>query len=258
MRTHQVVTYLAGSVMATLWLAVAVSANAPEPPPADDYRAIWKGVYTEEQAVKGKVAYSAGRCVFCHLASLAGGADVLSGSSVPGVKGNAFLDRWADLNVRDLFNYIRDTMPRGEVNFISDEEKLDIVAYILKENGFPSGALPLTNDRASLEALRFVKKDQVEVSNFAAVRVTGCLALGSDNVWSLTNASAPVSAVGAEAATGDQQLGTNTFRLLSMKTVSANPSVGQKVQATGFLYRAPGKDRLDLTSLRAVKSICGD
>jgi len=33
---------------------------------------------------------------------------------------------------------------------------------------------------------------------------------------------------------------------------------GHKVQATGLIYRAPGKDRLDVMSLQSVDSTCGN
>ena len=250
-------------VLCALLLTVTLKASAPDP--ELDYQAIWKGIYTTEQAERGRAAWSSGRCVFCHGPNLAGGGDVLTGTSSPPVKGDRFLEKWIEFSVRDLFIKIRDTMPRGEVNFISDDAKLDIVAYILKENGFPAGSTPLTAEPSLLEAIRIVKKGQVDVSNFAVVQVTGCLARDSNDVWSLTRASRPVASARSETASvatnvDAQPLGTNTFRLVSVRTVPniSDVQAGHKVQATGLIYRAPGKDRLDVMSLQSVDSTCGN
>ena len=92
------------------------------------------GVFTPEQATHGKASYE-GVCARCHGVQLAGGAD-----GGPALKGATFLAHWDSDTLGSLFVKIRDTMPRNTPGTISDEVKIEVVAYLLQQNGFPSGA----------------------------------------------------------------------------------------------------------------------
>ncbi len=52
-------------------------------------------------------------------------------------------------------------------------------------------------------------------------------------------------------------LGSETFRLVSVNSFDPAAHTGQKMQAKGLLYRAPGKDRINLVSLETVDQNCG-
>ena len=56
-----------------------------------------------------------------------------------------------------LFTKIRDTMPPLNAEQVAPATKLDIVAYLLKVNGFPSGAGTLAIDE--LDNIQIVKQD---------------------------------------------------------------------------------------------------
>ena len=66
--------------------AVAVQAGAAAQQPASGERKIWEGVYTEEQAARGKPRFEAS-CIRCHNIELIGS------ERGPALKGTAFLDQ---------------------------------------------------------------------------------------------------------------------------------------------------------------------
>jgi len=49
-------------------------------------------------------------------------------------------------------------MPEGGPGVLNDEVKIDILSYILQQNGFPSGASELKKDVSALEDIRMAKK----------------------------------------------------------------------------------------------------
>jgi hypothetical protein len=65
------------------------------------------------------------------------------------------MNNWNGLTVGELYERIRVSMPPSNPNAIGAKEKADIVAYILKEDGFPAGEkeLPATVD--AMKAIKF-------------------------------------------------------------------------------------------------------
>ena len=53
---------------------------------------------------------------------------------------------------------IRDTMPRNTPGTISEEVKIEILAYLLQQNGFPAGSAALKADLPALDELRVTRK----------------------------------------------------------------------------------------------------
>jgi cytochrome c len=95
------------------------------------------GVYTPAQAASGKDIYTKS-CTVCHLESLAGGVN-----EAPALKGKQFLSGWEGKPLRLLFGRIISTMPSDDPGSLSEQETLDVVAYLLQENGYPAGKRPL-------------------------------------------------------------------------------------------------------------------
>ncbi len=98
--------------------------------------------YTDAQAEAGRTAYQRS-CAACHLPTLQGRFEA------PELAGANFLGKWGGRSVRDLFEYLRATMPPTEPR-PSDDEYTSIIAYILHSNGVASGPQPLaaTSDAA--------------------------------------------------------------------------------------------------------------
>src|SRR5262245_11857268 len=129
-----------------LFLAVAGFAQQNSPP-----KKIWDGVFTADQARRGKGEYDQ-TCSRCHNLALIGS------ERGPSIKGAAFVSHWEKGNLADLFIKIRDTMPEGGPGTLSEDIKIDILAYILQQNSFPEGAAELKKDVSSLEDIRMAKK----------------------------------------------------------------------------------------------------
>src|SRR6516225_4170030 len=142
-------------------------------------QSVWDGVYSAAQAERGKAAFETS-CVNCHNRDLAGSV------RGPALRGDKFMLSWQNGSVNNLFSKIRFSMPATYPDSVSDEVKLDVVAYLLQVNAFPAGSVDLKMDAERLEAIQIVKKGNTELPNFALVHTVGCLTQGPNNSWSLT------------------------------------------------------------------------
>jgi hypothetical protein len=105
---------------------------------------VWDGVYTAEQAMRGRTAYMQS-CAGCH-------ADDLRGrSTAPSLVEESFAFLWGDMPVGDLLDRIQKVMPPDRPGSLPAQTYRDIVAFVLESNGFPSGSKELDSD---LDALR--------------------------------------------------------------------------------------------------------
>jgi mono/diheme cytochrome c family protein len=114
-------------------------------------RTVLDGVYTPEQADRGKGLYTQS-CAGCHSADLRG-----NGTAPSLVEGD-FAFQWADASVGELFEQIRKLMPSDRPNSLPPQSYADIVAYILQSNQFPTGMMELPPDAAALMQIRIVGK----------------------------------------------------------------------------------------------------
>ena len=102
------------------------------------------GVYTEEQAKRGKEAYL-NLCKSCHNPST----------------GDAFSGRWAGKTLFDLFTYIYETMPDNNPRTVEESANADIIGYLMQATGMPVGTRDVPIAADSLKAIRIeVKKDK--------------------------------------------------------------------------------------------------
>ena len=111
-------------------------------------RTVWDGVYTEVQARRGETVFVQA-CSNCHGRTLEG-ADM-----TPGLTGGAFMANWDGLTVGDLFDRIRISMPADRPGSLSRQENVDVVAFILRFNQFPSGNEELPRDIQTLKQILF-------------------------------------------------------------------------------------------------------
>jgi mono/diheme cytochrome c family protein len=106
------------------------------------------GVYTDAQAFQGAQAYEQS-CALCHGASLGGIGEA------PALVGGGFISDFNGLTLGDLFERIRTTMPLNNPGGLSREQYSDILAFVLKSNGFPSGPRELYRRSEYLNVIRF-------------------------------------------------------------------------------------------------------
>ena len=107
-------------------------------------RTVWDSVYSTAQAGRGETAY-AKTCARCHGASLGGGDES------PALTGGNFLGNWNGLPLSDLQTRIKTTMPSDSVGVYDKKLVTDVMAYLLKANGFPAGAAELSAETDSLK-----------------------------------------------------------------------------------------------------------
>jgi mono/diheme cytochrome c family protein len=109
-------------------------------------KTVWDSVYTAEQAARGESAYGKG-CARCHGAALTGG------DQSPPLTGSAFLGNWNGQSLIDLQQRIKTTMPSDSIGIYDVKFVTDVVAFMLKANGFPAGQAELASDDAALKEI---------------------------------------------------------------------------------------------------------
>ena len=135
----------ANSVVGIATLSLAVIGTVPWAP---------DGIYTKEQAERGRGFYD-GACAACHGAKLEGG------TSTP-LMGELFAASWGrpNLTLDDFLFVVRKTMPKDMPGSLSQEQYIDVITYILQQNGFPAGEKELTPDPALMKTVRFAAPSQ--------------------------------------------------------------------------------------------------
>ena len=219
-------------------------------------RTLADGVYSEAQAERGAAAYDSA-CGNCHRADL-------GGASGPALKEQRFNQTYAGKDLKTLFTKVATTMPRGAPGSLGESAYLDIVAHLLKENGFAAGSHDLTVD--GLDGVRVMAsrpKPLPTIGDYSYVEVVGCLAPGPQNTWLLTRASDPVVTVAPSAATPAPAttaaaLGTQTFRLLDAIAYSPADHRGQKMYVRGLLIKLPGEQRLTISAFESLAATCSE
>ncbi len=101
-------------------------------------------LYTEDQATKGELAYYQ-NCSMCHGPNLDGQQGGYSG---PALKGADFADPSYDFHVSDIFNFVAKQMPAATPGSLSHEVDVQIMAFLLKQNGYPAGSKELVYEEA--------------------------------------------------------------------------------------------------------------
>ena len=94
------------------------------------------GGYTTAQASRGRAVYVQ-HCQQCHGANL-------QGQSGTPLTGQTFRQAYGNGTVAPLYDFISRQMPANAPGSLSQQNYLDVTAYVLSKNGYPAGATPLT------------------------------------------------------------------------------------------------------------------
>jgi len=100
-----------------------------------------------EQWQRGKTEFETHCTNGCHM------PDLTAGAVAPALKGSVFLQHWQGLGANELFERIRSTMPQQKPRSLSDQTYVDILAFVLHENGIGVGTTELQNDVDSLSGV---------------------------------------------------------------------------------------------------------
>ena len=228
-------------------------AAAPAQQPAQQsVTRIWDGVFTQAQATRGNTAFHT-HCASCH-------GDDLTGGDGPALIGGNFRQNWGSRYLDRLYKKMREKMPPGEENLVSDADKLDILAFLLQSNRFPAGAEALKPEPEYLAGIQIVGKNGPEPApTGATVEVIGCL-VQDGNTWKLTNSTEPMVStlddpVGDAAAAAKRALGTQTVRLLDVYP-KPDAHKGHTMMAKGLLIRSDADLQVNVLALDMVSPTC--
>jgi hypothetical protein len=243
-------------MLANVFLAAVATASVAFPTIAGAQVTAWDGVYTVEQAARGKDAFTKA-CADCHRTGEA-----------PAVIGSVFVRRWFEDSLFVPFAKMSRTMPDDlydhQVSALPERTYVDILSYLLEAAGFPAGSEPLTGDSRRLASILIADRSGPggPVPNFSMVQVVGCLTEENGGSWILTNGTrpgrtrvpgnSPAADLPGLAAT---PLGGETFLLQGILPQHRGLK-GHKVQAKGILIRNPNGDRLNLTALQGLSEAC--
>jgi mono/diheme cytochrome c family protein len=205
----------------------------------------WDGVYSDAQATRATGVFGAS-CANCHT---------LDAKGTRPLSGDKFWQSYTQRTVGDLLNYVRTSMPNNSPGSLSADTYNDLVALILKTNGFPAGATDLTAE--AVAKVQIVPKGGAgELPANTLVGIVGCLARnGSD--WVLTSATTPqrIEKTGPRPEDATRPLGERTIPLKFVLT-KLDPFVGQRISASGMLIGAGGADGLNVSTVTRVAETC--
>ena len=105
------------------------------------------GVFTLEQAERGRRAYASNCSTNCHKRDLSGSM------RAPALASDAFLRQWEGQSLDELFSRISTTMPQLAPGSLSQENYANILAFLLLSNGLPAGPSELKPDREALRRI---------------------------------------------------------------------------------------------------------
>jgi len=228
----------------TLFLAflarVALTAQAPP-------KTVWDGAYTDAQAERAQGTFSAS-CARCHTLTTEGARPLV---------GPQFWKFNTQKTVGDLLKFASTNMPNGvDAGSLSASSYNDLVALILRANGFPAG--PTEVAPAAVASILIIPKDGPgELPAGTLVRVVGCLAPKSGTDWTITNATAAqrVDKPGAGADDPTRALGERTVALKFVLS-RLDPSIGKRVSVSGLLIGADGADGINVSTVTRVADTC--
>ncbi|MBI4265405.1 MAG: cytochrome c [Acidobacteria bacterium] len=214
-------------------------------------RTVWDGIFMEDQVARGATAFSA-NCVRCH------------GEQLEGITGKALVGDtfWRDFDgrtVQDLLDYVSKNMPNGaQAGTLAPDVYLDLVAFILSRNDFPSGGAALTAD--SSVGVRILRKGETAprpLPENTAATVVGCLAKTGTREWTVNNGTEPerVDPKGVNASDATRDLGNRSYPLLFVLQ-SLDKLVGHRVRVKGILVGEGGSNGVNLTQIDSLSETC--
>ena len=210
-------------------------------------KTVWDGAYTDAQAERAQGTFSA-TCARCHTLTPEGARPLV---------GDQFWQANTQKTVGDLLKFVSTNMPNGrDAGSLSASSYNDLVALILKSNGFPAGATEVSPD--TVANIQIIPKDGPgELPANTLVRVVGCLAPKSGADWTITNATAPLRVDKGGVGTDDptRELGDRTMALkFVLSRLDAN--VGKRVSVSGILLGAGGADGINVSTVTRVGDTC--
>ncbi len=105
-------------------------------------------LYTEAQATGGRQKFL-DNCAQCH------GQD-LEGMAGPALKGPNFASVKSHFHVGDIFTIVTHNMPATQPGSLPRQDYVEIMAFLLQQNGYPAGGSTLTYDETMQSKVPFI------------------------------------------------------------------------------------------------------
>jgi len=207
---------------------------------------VWDGVFTDAQADRATGIFSQS-CERCHT---------LTSEGTRPLSGDKFWEGYTQKTVGDLLNFVKTNMPNGQGGSLPGPTYNDLVALILKSNGFPAGKTEVTPE--TVANVQIIPKDGPgELPNNTLVRVVGCLAPKSGSDWTLTSATTPqrIDKTGPVPEDATRPLGDRTVTLKFVLN-RLDTFVGQRMAVTGILIGAGGVNGVNVATVNRVAEAC--
>jgi mono/diheme cytochrome c family protein len=234
---------------AVLALVACVSINAQQAAPKG--RTVWDGAYTDAQAERARPTFDS-RCANCHTLGPEGGV-----GNGGGLSGDKFWKTFTQTSVLDLVNFVKKNMPNGAAaGSLPPATYNDLVALILKSNGFPAGQAEVAPE--TVADIQIIPKDGPgELPAGVVARVVGCLTRGDGGDFVVEQATPPerVEKAGARPTDATRPLGTRSFAL-KFSLTKLDRFVDQRVVASGLLIGAGGVGGINVSDVTRVAQTC--
>jgi len=232
------------SVIPAALLVVAATAGVAGQSSAG--RTVWDGVYTDAQTERAMATFGT-TCARCHT---------LEPQVRSPVSGDKFWQAFTQKTVADLLTYVSANMPNGAGGSLPATTYNDLVALILKTNGFPAGTVELSPETAA--GVQIIPREGPgELPANTLVRIVGCLAPKSGSDWMLTSATAPerIDKTGPGPQDATRALGA---RITALKFVLTRLDgyVGQRLSVSGMLIGTGGADGINVATVNRVAETC--
>jgi hypothetical protein len=182
-------------------------------------------------------------------------------ASQSSLKGQKFHDSWREDALESLYSNIKMSMPRNAPGSLETATYLDIVAYILQQNGFPAGASDLSSD--NLKSIQVTSKSGTQSLPIGAlVQAYGCIKEDPANAWTLTAATKalrtrnPDKSNDADLKQAEAKLpGDTNYHLVDAAFYHPQRYKDQMAEVKGFLVADP-RDGISVTSIAPLSSSC--
>jgi mono/diheme cytochrome c family protein len=108
-------------------------------------------LYTAQQAEAGEHVFQQ-NCAMCH-------GPKLEGRAGPALKGPTFASPQAHFSVGDVFKIVSLNMPAPAPGTLPHDDYVNVMAFLLQQNGYPAGAQPLSFDDASKSKVKLIYRE---------------------------------------------------------------------------------------------------
>ncbi len=128
-----------GACLLVILAARSGAQSLPAADPNGSMTSTMTGVYSAEQATRGEATYMS-ICVSCHPGGTYTAAN--------------FKTTWNGRPLSELYDLVKDKMPKNDPGSLTPGEYTQSVAYLLKINGVPAGKNDLPADSDQLKKIR--------------------------------------------------------------------------------------------------------